>query len=168
MYRLLKNAVLLSLAVLLSVWGWALYHQRESALKDKPDLTEMDRSKAKPQVTETPIQEKEPNRQPELNLNINRSSSDKVESSLEQGPNPEAPVSLTPVESAPASINELLPEKSLPKKYFKYGYEGKEEDVYNLNLGVEKDSVNVKLGVQTDKDRNTNVNSVDIEVKLPE
>lgn len=169
MYRILKNALLLGLIILLSAWGWTLYQQHEASSQDILPVLEPDKVKAKESVSESDSTQKKSENLPELNLNIPRFlSDDQGNNADEEGPKANMSTSSVVSPSSSQSINELLPEKSVPKKYFKYGYEGKEEDIYNLNLGVEKDNLNVKLGVQADKDRNTNINSVDIEVKLPE
>uniref|UniRef100_Q31H39 Uncharacterized protein n=1 Tax=Hydrogenovibrio crunogenus (strain DSM 25203 / XCL-2) TaxID=317025 RepID=Q31H39_HYDCU len=170
MYRILKNAILLGLIIVLSAWGWTLYQQRSEPEQEVLPLLELDKAKAKESVAESDTTEKEPDNPPELNLNIIQSlSNEKTDTSSEQGPPLDTSTSSVPGSSSSStSINELLPEKSVPKKYFKYGYEGQEEDRHKLNLGVQNDKLNVKLGVEADKDRNTNINSVDIEVKLPD
>lgn len=178
MYRILKNAILLGLIILLSAWGWTLYQQRAESEQEILPLPELDKAKAKENVVEPDTTEKEPDNPPELNLNIIQSlSNEKVDTSSEQGPPLDTSTSSvsgsgsgsgSSSSSSSTSINELLPEKPVPKKYLKYGYEGQEEDRHKLNLGVQDDNLNVKLGVEADKDRNTNVNSVDIEVKLPD
>lgn len=170
MYRILKNAILLGLIILLSAWGWTLYQQRAESEQEILPLPELDKAKAKENVVEPDKTEKEPDNPPELNLNIIQSlSNEKVDTSSEQGPPLDTSTSsVSGSSSSSTSINELLPEKPVPKKYLKYGYEGQEEDRHKLNLGVQDDNLNVKLGVEADKDRNTNVNSVDIEVKLPD
>lgn len=170
MYRILKNAILLGLIILLSAWGWTLYQQRAESEQEILPLPELDKAKARENVVEPDKTEKEPDNPPELNLNIIQSlSNEKVDTSSEQGPPLDTSTSsVSGSSSSSTSINELLPEKPVPKKYLKYGYEGQEEDRHKLNLGVQDDNLNVKLGVEADKDRNTNVNSVDIEVKLPD
>lgn len=165
MYRFVKNTILLSLIGGLSAWGWTLYQQQESTLIDSP-LPELEEVKAQEQVSDPVINEKEPKKQTELDLRIKPRSQADSDNLVSDVPKPD---SLTPSNStSPQSINELLPEKPATQRHFNYGYEGKEDDLYNLKLGIQKDDLNVKFGVQTDKDRNTNVNSVDIEVKLPE
>lgn len=171
MYRILKNAILLGLIVLLSALGWTIYQQRGQSEKEMLSLPELGKAKAKESVVESDKKEKEPGNPPELKLNIIQSlSKEKTDTLYEQGPPLDTSTSsASSSSSSPStSINELLPKKSVPKKYFKYGYEGKEEDQHKLNLGVQNDNLNVKLGVEADKDRNTNINSVDIEVKLPD
>lgn len=170
MYRFLQNVILLCLIGGLSVWGWTLYQQQKSTLMDSP-MPELEEVKAKEQVSEPKTNEKDSNKQTELDLRIKQNFQDGSVSSVEEVPQPDlssSSTSSTSLNAPSRSINELLPEKSVPQRHFKYGYEGKENDLYNLNLGIEKDNLNVKLGVQTDKSRNTNINSVDIEVKLPE
>jgi hypothetical protein len=119
----------------------------------------------KPTIDEAPTQE-------ELDAPLDLKLPNKASMSSHDGPQMKAAdVPLTKPEKAP-SINDLLPDKPIEKRAFNYSYEGSDkddEDKYNVKLGVQDEDVkvNVGVGVQTGEKR-TDLNSIDIEMKLPE
>ncbi|WP_373016982.1 hypothetical protein [Thiomicrorhabdus sp.] len=100
-----------------------------------------------------------------LNLEIGDTSKPTESSSVsEVGPVQPAPE--TTVTNSPE--NTILLDGTQPKKdKLLYGYEGKDkDDNVNLMIGVQKDDVTIKSGIKKGEDQ-TDVQSIEIEVKLP-
>lgn len=136
---------------------------------ESPDMNSVNEAvapvKVPPTLDEVPTQE-------ELEAPLNLRLPEKNAMSSHDGPQVKAAdIPLAKPEKAP-SINDLLPDKPIEKRVFNYSYEGADKDdeeKYNVKLGVQDEDVkvNVGVGVQTGEKR-TDLNSIDIEMKLPE
>lgn len=179
MARFLKWLVLIMVVAGVVAITWSLREEfRETdapAMTDSPspvespDVDSGNESvapvKVPPTIDEAPSQE-----ELEASLNLRLPEKDTLPS--HDGPQMKAAdIPLDGPEKAP-SINDLLPDKPIEKRVFNYSYEGSDkddEDKYNVKLGVQDEDVkvNVGVGVQTGEKR-TDLNSIDIEMKLPE
>ncbi len=116
-------------------------------------------STIKPATSQTADKQLKP-----LNLELNNTPSSISPSSSIEGP--VKPPSSS--EGAATGEKDTLPLKGTGKKdKLLYGYEGKDkDDNVNLMLGVQKDDVTIKSGIKKGEDE-TEVQSIEIEVKLP-
>ncbi|KUJ75030.1 hypothetical protein AVO42_06635 [Thiomicrospira sp. XS5] len=170
MARFLKWLGLIMVVVGVVAVIWALRETfRETGVPvvpDKPDTVEaVAPVKAPDSMGDAPTQE-----ETDARLNLRLPAKNTVPS--HEGPQMKAAdIPLKEPEKAP-SINDLLPDNPIEKRVFNYSYEGEDkdnEDKYNVKLGVQDEDVkvNVGVGVQTGEKR-TDLNSIDIEMKLPE
>ncbi|MGC9386207.1 MAG: hypothetical protein ACP5D0_04615, partial [Hydrogenovibrio sp.] len=195
-WRLVSGVTVLISVLVWAVWfsfQTATIGSGEARLNEAPERSLPLTNVPKPSALETAVANETPKREvltPEpadtnanekaaaaslkspLNLTLPQASS-KKEDSMGPFPTPEPdPSGMSGTNSTPKSINQLLPDKPIERKNFDYGYEGRDKEAgrYDVNVGVQDkdEEVKVKFGVGVlPDDKRTDLNSIEIEMKLP-